>query len=151
MCQRQSSSPMLPSAAAIPPCAATVCERVGKTLVMHAVLRPASLQPSVASSPAPPAPTTTTSKVWSMNGYVRLLTFGAAIGPPLPFGEPPSAIAQCSGGDLQHGNYSDRADRHREARVCDRRQDLHLLAVHVIFDDFLHADPHVDRRHRHEK
>ena len=31
----------------MPPCAATVCERVGKTLVMQAVLSPASLQPSV--------------------------------------------------------------------------------------------------------
>ncbi len=61
MCQRQSSSPMLPSEAAMPPCAATVCERVGKTLVMQAVLRPASLAPSVARRPAPPAPTTTTS------------------------------------------------------------------------------------------
>ena len=41
MCQRQSSGPMLPSAAAMPPCAATVCERVGNTLVMQAVCRPA--------------------------------------------------------------------------------------------------------------
>ncbi len=40
MCQRQSSLPILPSAAAMPPCAATVCERVGKTLVMQAVLQP---------------------------------------------------------------------------------------------------------------
>ena len=61
MCQRQSSWPMLPSAAAMPPCAATVCERVGNTLVTQAVLRPASAQPSVARRPEPPAPTTTTS------------------------------------------------------------------------------------------
>ena len=61
MCQRQSSSPMLPSAAAMPPCAATVCERVGKTLVMQAVRSPASLQPTTARRPEPPAPTTTTS------------------------------------------------------------------------------------------
>ena len=40
MCQRQSSSPMLPSAAPMPPCAATVWLRVGNTLVMQAVLRP---------------------------------------------------------------------------------------------------------------
>ena len=40
MCQRQSSSPMLPSAAPMPPWAATVWLRVGKTLVMQAVLRP---------------------------------------------------------------------------------------------------------------
>src|ERR1700753_1721320 len=42
MCQRQSSSPMLPSDAAMPPCAATVCERGGNTLVMQAVQRPGS-------------------------------------------------------------------------------------------------------------
>ncbi len=61
MCQRQSSGCMLPSEAEMPPCAATVCERVGNTLVMQAVRRPASLQPTTARSPAPPAPTTTTS------------------------------------------------------------------------------------------
>jgi hypothetical protein len=61
MCQRQSSGPILPSAALIPPCAATVWLRVGKTLLMHAVLSPATVVPRVARSPAPPAPTTTTS------------------------------------------------------------------------------------------
>ena len=61
MCQRQSSSPMLASAAEMPPCAATVCERVGKTLVSAAVFRPACDRPTVARRPAPPAPTTTTS------------------------------------------------------------------------------------------
>ena len=40
----------------MPPCAATVCDRVGNTLVTHAVFRPASAQPSVARRPAPPAP-----------------------------------------------------------------------------------------------
>ena len=64
MCQRQSSRPIFPRAAAMPPCAATVCERVGNTLVTQAVLSPASAQPSVARSPAPPAPMTTTSKEW---------------------------------------------------------------------------------------
>ncbi len=44
-----------------PPWAATVWLRVGKTLVMQAVLSPASANPSVARSPAPPAPMTTTS------------------------------------------------------------------------------------------
>lgn len=34
-CQRQSSTVMLPSAALMPPCAATVWERVGNSLVMH--------------------------------------------------------------------------------------------------------------------
>ena len=61
MCHCQSSCPMLPMAAAMPPCAATVCERVGNTLVMQAVFKPASAQPSVARRPDPPAPTTMTS------------------------------------------------------------------------------------------
>jgi hypothetical protein len=61
MCQRQSSSLMLPSAAAMPPCAATVWLRVGNTLVMQAVFSPSCVAPRVARSPAPPAPTTTTS------------------------------------------------------------------------------------------
>ncbi len=61
MCQRQSSSPMLPSAALMPPCAATVWLRVGNTFVKHAVDKPCSASPRVARKPAPPAPTTTTS------------------------------------------------------------------------------------------
>ncbi len=52
----------------MPPWAATVCERVGNTLVMQAVLRPASPQPTTARRPEPPAPTTTTSKLWSSIG-----------------------------------------------------------------------------------
>src|SRR3954463_12813744 len=63
MCQRQSSGPMLPSAAEMPPWAATVCERVGNALVRQAVRKPACEQPTVARRPAPPAPTITTSKV----------------------------------------------------------------------------------------
>ncbi len=43
-------------------CAATVCERVGNTLVTQATLSPARAQPTTARRPAPPAPTTTTSK-----------------------------------------------------------------------------------------
>ena len=37
--------------------------------MMQAVVKPASTAPCVARKPAPPAPTTTTSKVWSMNLY----------------------------------------------------------------------------------
>ena len=48
----------------MPPCAATVWDRVGNTLVMQAVRSPCSAMPSVARSPAPPAPTTTTSYSW---------------------------------------------------------------------------------------
>jgi hypothetical protein len=42
----------------MPPWAATVCERVGKSLDTQAVLRPASVRPTAARRPAPPAPTT---------------------------------------------------------------------------------------------
>ena len=42
----------------MPPCAATVCERVGKTLVSTATRRPARASSSAARSPDPPAPTT---------------------------------------------------------------------------------------------
>jgi hypothetical protein len=52
---------MLPKLAAIPPWAATVWLRVGNTFVMQAVFSPAPDAPVVARSPAPPAPTTTTS------------------------------------------------------------------------------------------
>ena len=40
----------------MPPCAATVCERVGKTLVMQAVLSPCSAMPSVARRPGAAGP-----------------------------------------------------------------------------------------------
>src|SRR5665811_2311743 len=46
---------------------------------MQAVVKPASTAPCVARKPAPPAPTTTTSNVWSMNLYpcacVELMLF----------------------------------------------------------------------------
>jgi hypothetical protein len=47
-----------PSAALIPPCAATVWDLVGNSLDMHAVLKPASARPKAARRPEPPAPTT---------------------------------------------------------------------------------------------
>src|SRR5213592_2550474 len=63
MCQSQLSSDMLPSEAPMPPCAATVCERVGKTLDSTATLRPALASCSDARMPEPPAPTMTTSNL----------------------------------------------------------------------------------------
>src|SRR3546814_19559208 len=59
MCQVQWSGELLPSEAAMPPCAATVWLRVGNTLVMHAVFSPASALHIVARRPDPPAPTPT--------------------------------------------------------------------------------------------
>ena len=63
MCHSQLSWPMLPSAAPIPPCAATVCERVGKTFDITATLNPASASCSDARMPAPPAPTISASNL----------------------------------------------------------------------------------------
>lgn len=47
-----------PNAAFIPPWAATVCDRVGNSLEIQAVLNPASAKPKAARKPAPPAPMT---------------------------------------------------------------------------------------------
>src|SRR6185295_18665380 len=63
MCQSQLSSDMLPSAAPIPPCAATVCERVGNTFDNTATDKPASASCNDARMPAPPAPTTIASNL----------------------------------------------------------------------------------------
>src|SRR5262249_41447478 len=63
MCQRQSSGPMLPSEAPMPPCAATVCERVGNTFESTHTERPARASCSEARIPEPPAPTMTTSNL----------------------------------------------------------------------------------------
>jgi hypothetical protein len=46
----------------MPPCAATVCERVGKTFDSTATDSPASASASDARMPAPPAPTISASK-----------------------------------------------------------------------------------------
>src|ERR1700712_2529628 len=54
---------MLPSEAPMPPCAATVCERVGNTLDSTATLSPARASCSDARMPEPPAPTITTSNL----------------------------------------------------------------------------------------
>src|SRR6218665_938952 len=72
MCHCQLSGPIFCKDAAMPPCAATVWLRVGKTLVMQAVLKPCSAMPRVARRPAPPAPTTTTSNSWSMSSYCAM-------------------------------------------------------------------------------
>src|SRR5712692_9588919 len=67
MCQCQLSSPELASGAAMPPCAATVCERVGKTLESTATLRFARASSSAARMPEPPAPTTIASNFRIVN------------------------------------------------------------------------------------
>jgi len=52
----------------MPPCAATVWLRVGNTLVMQAVERPAIVVPRAVRNPAPPPPITTTSWACSSIG-----------------------------------------------------------------------------------
>ena len=52
---------MFPNAAEIPPCAAEVWLLVGNTFDIQAVFHPASLNPTAALRPDPPAPRTTTS------------------------------------------------------------------------------------------
>src|SRR5436189_3467038 len=115
MCQRQSSSPMLPSDADIPPCAATVCERVGKTLVMQAVFSPAWAQPSAARRPEPPAPTTTTSKRWSTNSY-------AAMGSGAPQR------------DLEDGHDGQRPEEPGQEQAAQQGRGLVEVRVDVVLD-----------------
>src|SRR4051812_34270996 len=68
---------MLPSDAPMPPCAATVCERVGNTLESTATLRPARASCRDARMPEPPAPTITTSK---RRRVMFLLLYAIAVG-----------------------------------------------------------------------
>src|SRR5262247_533841 len=63
MCHSHVSSDMLPSDAPMPPCAATVCERVGNTFESTHTERPARASCSEARMPEPPAPTITTSNL----------------------------------------------------------------------------------------
>ena len=54
----------------MPPCAATVCERVGKTFVNTATFKPASANCKEARIPEPPAPTITASKRRRGNAFL---------------------------------------------------------------------------------
>src|SRR5712671_3222379 len=123
MCHSQESSPMLPSAAPIPPCAATVCERVGNTLESTATLNPASDNCRAARSPAPPAPTTTTSKL-------RLAI--ATLDSPEDLHRPAGA-----------------ADEPEDGRDLERQ--AHAGVLDVIHPDIAHADPGVDQHARDEE
>src|SRR5690606_16822283 len=145
ICQRQSSGPMLPSAAEMPPCAATVCERVGNTLVMQAVFRPLWARPNVARSPAPPAPTTIMSYLCSVILYAGLTE---------------DAVMSASGGARgdDHGDMAEReetGERAREAgeQVEQLECDLNPARVHVVLDHHLHAElgmpEHGDHQRRH--
>src|SRR5689334_21515276 len=126
MCQSQLSSDMLPSDAPMPPCAATVCERVGNTFDKTATLRPASASWSEARMPAPPAP--------SINASNRRRASFIA--------HPALAFAARSWSAPQH--------LHRPAGVADEQADdgnLQLESqahrLRVIHQDVAHADPRV--------
>src|SRR6266702_2060203 len=123
MCHSHESSPMLPSAAPIPPCAATVCERVGNTLESTATLKPASESCSAARRPAPPAPTTTASK----------LRFASATsGSPEDLHRPAGVAGECE----DHDHLQRKAPAGR---------------LHVVHENIAHPDPGVDQHARDEE
>src|SRR5690606_38408545 len=113
---------MLPGAAEMPPCAATVCERVGKTLVMQAVFRPLCASPKVARRPAPPAPTTIMSYWCSVMGYADVIAGSRGKGD--------------AGDRIQRGDGAQPA----EEVVEEMRGDLEPAPVHVVLDHDLQAE-----------
>src|SRR5437899_3885806 len=135
MCQSQLSSLMLPSDAPIPPCAATVCERVGNTLDSTATDNPASASCSDARIPAPPAPTTIASNLRTGNviGYLRAARSGirARGGPSRSSGAPPQDQQHPS--DVRH-EHDDREHLQRQAQSS---------RLDVVHPDVAHADPGV--------
>ncbi len=76
-CHFQSSIVWLPSAAFMPPEAATVCDLVGNNFDTQATFFPFSHRPNAALKPAPPPPIMTESYMWSIIWkflYVNYLT-----------------------------------------------------------------------------
>ena len=59
----------------MPPCAATVCERVGKTLDNTATFKPARANCKDARMPEPPAPTMTTSNLRRGMELLTVMTY----------------------------------------------------------------------------
>src|SRR5690348_6215410 len=110
---------MLPSAAEMPPCAATVCQRVGKTFVRHAVVRPVAARPNVARRPAPPAPTTTMSYLCSVILYV--------------------SMRSGSERDADDGEHARGGAEETDELDENLQRELEALRVHVILDDDLQA------------
>src|SRR5687768_13056938 len=123
MCQCQLSSSTLPSDAATPPCAATVCERVGNTLDSTATRRSARASSSAARMPEPPPPTMTASNART----------GSAIL------ETPQDADRPQGVPGERADHED-IEREPQARVLD-----------VIHEDIAHPDPGVDQEAQHEE
>src|SRR3974390_3310577 len=118
---------MLPRAAPMPPCAATVWERVGNTFESTATRRPAWASSSAPRMPAPPAPTITASN----------LRMGALISSSPEDRRGPDEI-------------EDEREAHRRLR-----REAHARRVQVIHEDVAHSDPCVveerrDEEHRRE-
>src|SRR5262245_34527491 len=122
MCQCQLSSSTSPSDAATPPCAATVCERVGKTLESTATLRSARASSSAARNPEPPPPTMTASKVLT----------GSAIQTPNYLHRP-------------HGITQQRDDNEHV------QQQPQAGVLYVVHENIAHADPGVVVQTQQEK
>ena len=115
----------------MPPCAATVCERVGNTLVMHAVVRPVAARPKVARRPAPPAPTTTMSYLCSLD----LVAFHAI------------SSASCSAMRRTASTLAAAPRKHRNL-MRDLQRELDALRVHVVLDHDLQAELRVPEQPR---
>src|SRR5512143_2047288 len=135
MCQCQLSSDMLPSEAPMPPCAATVCERVGKTLERTATDNPASASCSDARMPEPPAPSTSAS---NFRTGTRLASIATLIVAPL-----------CAAARAAHSTHAPQ-DLDRPADVRDEQHDRrdqqrepHADGLHVVHEDVADADPRV--------
>src|SRR5664279_5220545 len=144
MCQSQLSSPMLPSDAPMPPCAATVCERVGNTLDNTATDNPASASCSDARMPAPPAPTTIASN----------LRTGKVIEPPRlrlsPLRCPQGGHNARLGAALRRSCRAPPEDQQHPSDVTHERQDrdhlqrqAHGRRLDVVHPYIAHADPGV--------
>src|SRR6185369_6978262 len=141
MCHNQLSSDMLPSAAPMPPCAATVCERVGNTFDSTATESPASASCSDARMPDPPAPTTSAS---------NLRTASATMRPPQgetharrrvdgrSWARAPENLDRPAEVGDQHG---DRDELQREAQSS---------RLHVVHVDVAKLDPCVEKERHHE-
>src|SRR5438046_3206409 len=131
MCHNQLSSDMLPSDAPIPPCAATVCERVGKTFDSTATDKPASASCNDARIPAPPAPTMTASKC--ITGKLLAITLaGDSHGAPQNLNRP--ACVRNQHGDGNH--------LHRET-PC--------RGLHIVHRDIADTHPRVEKQRDHEQ
>ncbi|KAG0162131.1 hypothetical protein DFQ30_003207, partial [Apophysomyces sp. BC1015] len=118
------SSLMLPSDAPMPPCAATVCERVGNTLESTATDRPAFASCSDARIPEPPAPTITTSNL--RRGSEFLIAAMLLNSPENLCGVARARDEPDDRQDLQHEPHADR--------------------LHVVHPDVAHADPRVIKK-----